>query len=208
MVNNNVKRFKKQAIIGFIFLIFLIGGQFYPILGLMIPACMLFGIGIAFSNGRKWCDWYCPRGCFYDSMLKFTSPQRKIPSFFKIMPLRLAILSFLITIMTLQTIKYWPDPVQIGKVFMVILTTTTVIGIILGLIFHQRNWCYLCPIGTMTNLFGKNKYPLKFNSNNCVNCKLCAKACPMQIEPNVSLSDDCLKCKTCVNVCPQKALNL
>jgi len=203
---NNVKRHKQQVVLGFLFLIYLILGWYYPIFGLCIPACMLFGMGIAFSKGRKWCNTLCPRGCFYDSILKFVSFKRKIPDVLKRMTLRFAILSFLITIMTLQTIKHWPNLAEIGKVFMSIMLITTFIGIILGIIIHQRSWCYLCPIGTLTNIIGRNKYPLNFNAENCVNCELCNEACPMQIKPNISLSDDCIKCGSCVNICTKKAL--
>lgn len=206
MFDVNVKKYRKQAVIGFIFLTFLVAGLFYPVIGLVIPGCMIFGIIVGFSKGRKWCDWYCPRGSFYDSILKAVSPKRKIPEFFKNMSLRVGLLSFLITVMILQIIRYWPNPSAIGQVFMVILTSTTIIGIVLGLFIHNRSWCYMCPIGTVANLIGKDKYPLKFNKDNCVNCKLCADACPIQIDPHISLSDDCLKCGNCVNECSKKAL--
>jgi len=211
MLETKTTRHKKQIIIGIIFLVFLVSGWVYPLIGFFIPACMVLGLGIGAFKGRKWCDWYCPRGSFYDSLLKKLSPNREIPQYFKKIPVRVIIFSFLLIIMTLQIIRHWPDPYEIGKFFMALLTTTTIIGIILGFIFHQRTWCYICPVGTLSNLIGRDKSSLKLNSDKCVNCELCAKACPIQLKPydkeKTPDNYDCLKCNSCIDACPKKALN-
>jgi polyferredoxin len=177
---------------------------------------MLLGIGIGVFKGRKWCDWFCPRGSFFDVLIKPISPKKEIPSFFKGLPLRIGMLSFLMLMMTLQIIKRWPDPYKIGMFFVILLTVTTILGVILALIFHQRTWCCFCPIGSMANWAGRWRYPLRINSNLCNECELCYKICPIQVAPfkfkkvNIeTVKDwDCLKCKLCVSACPKKALNL
>jgi hypothetical protein len=58
------KRKIKQFVMAIIFLIILIGGWRYSLLGYFIPLCMLLGMGIGLFKGRKWCDWFCPRGSF------------------------------------------------------------------------------------------------------------------------------------------------
>jgi len=210
------KRKVRQFIVGIVFLIVLAGGWKYPLLGYFIPLCMLLGMGIGFLKGRKWCDWYCPRGGFFDVFIKPISPKKEIPGFLKGLPIRIGILSFLMLMMILQIIKRWPDPYKIGMFFVILLTVTTTIGIILALIFHQRTWCYLCPIGSMANWVGRGKYPLKIDSKLCSECKLCYKACPIQVTPFVfkgsgleNVKDgDCLKCGLCVSSCPKGALEL
>jgi len=62
------KRLAKQWAVTPLFLLILFGGWKYPFLGFFIPLCMLLGIGL--FRGRKWCDWYCPRGSFYDTLGK------------------------------------------------------------------------------------------------------------------------------------------
>lgn len=124
------KRKIKQFLMAGVFIVILILGWYYPLLGYFIPLCMLLGIGIGFSKGRKWCDWFCPRGSFFDSMIRpipnvailrsITSGSRRdteantafgislkeeIPRFFKGLSLRLSFLSFLILMMTFQLIK-------------------------------------------------------------------------------------------------------
>ena len=44
-----VKRRGRQFIMGFIFLIILIGGWHYPLLGYFIPLCMILCMGIGFA---------------------------------------------------------------------------------------------------------------------------------------------------------------
>ncbi len=198
-----------QSVMAAVFLAILLGGWRYPVPGYFVPACMLAGIGIGLYRGRKWCDWYCPRGSFFDVLIGPISPKKGIPKFFKGLPFRICMLSFLMLLMALQIIKRWPDPYKMGMFFMVLITTTTVLGVFLALIFHQRVWCCFCPIGTMANWAGRQKYPLKMD------CKLCRKVCPVQIEPFKfkgraveKVGDgDCLKCNLCVQACPKKALS-
>lgn len=209
------KRRIKQLAMTSLFLVVIIGGWRYPLLGYFIPLCMLLGISIGFFKGRIWCDWFCPRGSFFDVLIKPISPKKEIPKFFKCLPLRIGFLSFLMLMMTLQIIKRWPNPYKIGMFFVMLLTVTTILGIILALIFHQRTWCYFCPIGSMANWVGRKRYPLKIDSKLCIECQLCYKVCPLQVAPHVfknegarSVKDgDCLKCGLCVLACPTKALN-
>lgn len=212
---NGAKRTRtiKQYIFGAVFLFLLVAGWFFPLIGYFIPLCMVAGITMASFKGRKWCNWYCPRGSFADSYMKIISPERKIPDWLRSMPVRIGVLAFLIGMLTFQIIRLWPDPYAIGRFFMVLLTITTAVGIILALIFQQRSWCYICPIGSMSNWVGKNKNQLSIDKEACVSCKLCGKTCPMQLTPfemkekhEMSFKGDCLKCGLCVAACPKDAL--
>ena len=73
------KRKSRQYIMAIFFILLLLAARKYPVLGYFIPACMVLGIGIAMFKGRKWCDWYCPRGSFVNTMLRPLSPEKKIP---------------------------------------------------------------------------------------------------------------------------------
>ncbi len=209
------RRTVKQIIMGVFFIFVLIGGWRWPLLGYFIPACMLLGIGIGLFRGRKWCNWFCPRGSFDDTLLKAASPKKDIPKFFKGLPLRIVFLSFLMSMMAIQIINRWPDPYKIGMFFVIMLTATTILGIILALIFHQRTWCYICPIGSMANWVGRGEYSLTIDSKLCTECKICYKTCPMQVGAYRYKKDgieavkdgDCLKCSLCVAACPKKALS-
>lgn len=207
-------RWVKQLTMGLSFIGLLISGWIYPLIGYFIPVCMLLGIGLAAFQGRSWCNWLCPRGSFEDSLLSRISFQRRIPDVFRATPMRLGVMSILMTVLTVQIIRLWPDPWAIGGFFVLMLTITTGLGIILGVIYQQRTWCYVCPIGTMSNWVGQNRQPLHLEESKCLECNLCAKKCPMQLSP-VSLQEprgmanrgDCLKCSICVDNCPTAALS-
>ncbi len=210
-INN---RRKKQIIIAMAFIAIISFGWFYPLLGFFIPLCMFLGLFIGFLRGRKWCDWFCPRGCFYDSVVSLASVKKRIPVLFKNIYWRISILLLLMSFMGLNLLRLWFQPDKIGMLFMGMLAITTIIGVILGLTFHQRSWCSFCPIGTVVYLTGRNHRPLKINSANCIECKLCAKVCPLQLSPYKSKGNgiqivkepDCLSCGCCVYACPKKAL--
>jgi polyferredoxin len=203
----------KQLILGTAFLGLLGAGWLYPLIGYFIPVCMLLGIGLAAFKGRHWCDWLCPRGSFEDSLLVRISPQRRIPKVFRGTPLRVGVMGLLMTVLTVQIVRLWPDAWAIGGFFVLLLSITTGAGVVLGLIFQQRTWCYLCPIGTMSNWVGKNRRPLHLAAERCKECNLCARDCPMQLTPAALKNHevmphrgDCLKCSLCVGNCPTGAL--
>ena len=203
----------KQTFLGTGFLILLGAGWLYPLIGYFIPACMVLGIGLAAFRGRSWCDWLCPRGSFEDALVARISRQRRIPEVLRRTPVRVGVLTLLMGLLSFQIIRLWPDPWAIGGAFILLLTITTAVGVVLGVIYQQRTWCYLCPIGTMSNWVGKNRRLLTLAPEHCLECSLCAKNCPMQLAP-VALKDqpamahrgDCLKCRLCVTACPAAAL--
>jgi polyferredoxin len=123
---------------------------------------------------------YCPRGGFFDAVIGFVSPQKEIPSFFRKTGTRIAMLAILFAVLGVQIVKVWPDPYKIGKAFVVMLTVTTAIAVLLAVIFHPRVWCCFCPIGTISNWVGRGKKPLKINSN-CVSSKLAKRFDPFRI---------------------------
>ena len=211
--NAKKSRTTKQIFAGTTFLVLLGAGWLYPLIGYFVPLCMVAGIGMASVKGRKWCNWYCPRGSFADSYMKAISPGKKIPDWLRSLPVRIGVLAFLIGMLTIRIIRLWPDPYAIGRFFVLLLSITTAVGLILALIFQQRSWCYICPIGSMSNWVGKNKDQLVIDKEACVSCKLCEKTCPMQLTPyemkekqEMSFRGDCLKCGLCVAGCPKDAL--
>ncbi|MCX5893648.1 MAG: 4Fe-4S binding protein, partial [Deltaproteobacteria bacterium] len=173
----------KQSLLGTGFVLLLGAGWLYPLIGYFIPACMVLGIGLAAFRGRSWCDWLCPRGSFEDALVARISRRRRIPEVLRRPPLRVAVMTLLMGLLTFQIIRLLPDPWAIGGAFILLLTITTTVGVVLGVLYQQRAWCYICPIGTMSNWVGKNRRPLTLAAELCRECSLCAKNCPMQLSP-------------------------
>jgi len=208
-------RRKKQSLMAVVFLAVIMGAWFYPFLGFFIPLCMLLGIGVGLFRGRKWCDWFCPRGSFYDVAVSPFSRKKGIPSLLRKTSFRVGMLFLLMLIMITQLIRLWPDLHKIGMLFATLLTVTTVLGVILGILFHSRSWCSICPIGTITALINKNKYPLKIDAKSCIDCGRCEQVCPIELAPHKLKScdielirqKDCLSCNLCIKACPKQSLS-
>ena len=205
------KRSRLQTITFLGLPIVLLGGWFYPLIGFLLLGCMAGAIGIALYKGRAWCDWMCPRGSFYDLFLKKLSRRKDIPEFFNKKSVRIAVVLTLLSVLGSQVYLHWGDWNAVGLALVTILTVTTTIGIVLGMIYQERIWCHICPMGTFANYLSDGKYPLAIQES-CNNCKVCSKVCPMQLKPymykkeGIIGNNDCIKCATCVAACPKKAL--
>lgn len=204
------KRSKLQIATSIILPLVLVGGWFYPQLGFFLLICMVGSLSIAWKKGRKWCDWSCPRGAFYDVFLSKLSIRKTIPSFIKSNWFRSIILGSLMIALTIQVYFAWGDFNAVGLAFVRVLTITTVAGIILGIFFQERAWCHICPMGTLGNWTSGDERSL-YVDEKCKSCKLCAKVCPMQLQPfkhkaGAMHNGDCLKCESCVAACPINAL--
>lgn len=93
------------------------------------------------------------------------------------------------------------------------MTAVVVLAVTLLLsIFIERAYCkYLCPLGAINGLMNRvNIFRLKRDKVSCIDCKLCDRACPMDIK--VSEVEDvkdlsCTKCLNCVDSCPVNKKN-
>ncbi len=195
------------------FFIYLIIGYFFPAAGIVALICMLAPVLIAPFKGRYWCGNYCPRGSLYDAILSKFSPKKPIPTFLRTKGFRNFMVFFILSVFSIQMYYAWGNLDEMGLVFLRIIFITTVVGIVLGLLYNHRTWCSFCPMGTMASWFSrKNSKPLHVD-NSCVNCKLCSKTCPFALSPQETKGkesgfthNDCLKCEKCVAACPKKSL--
>ncbi|MGQ9731927.1 MAG: 4Fe-4S binding protein [Candidatus Zipacnadales bacterium] len=193
----------------------IIGGLIYPLLGLAVAICFVGAIITAIFWGRRWCGNYCPRGNFWDRIVIKMIREPQMPAWAKNSTVRVAVLVVLMTVMTIQLIFAWEDWEAVGRVFVILLTITTVMGVLMALTGHQRAWCKVCPAGTIASWLSKCKPPqLKLDELACKNCGICKRVCPMGLDPTIMgagsfpTDPDCLKCNTCVEKCPAKALKL
>ncbi len=191
-------------------------GWKYDWISLTVPIVMFIGISSIFTNrGRYVCGNICPRGAFYDSVLKPFSRKKPIPEFLKNRKFRWIVL---ITLFTLFLVRILTSPppltvVNLAHIFWMMCVLTTSIGVVLGLFFTHRTWCAFCPIGTLISTFAQDRRQLQCDRSKCVRCKLCERACPLNLpilssDKDPKCMQDCLKCKTCVEICPKHALKI
>ena len=186
-----------------------IGFSLYPVIGSIALICMLAPVVMAVSRGREWCGLYCPRGSFWDQVLARLNPSNKIPAWAKTKSVRLFMLSLIFTVFGWQMAYAWPNLAAIGLVFLRIIFITTILGVVLALVYSPRTWCSFCPMGTLASWLSAGKKPIVV-SKHCVQCDLCAKTCPMQLSPYESgtlfAPADCIKCGKCIDACPKRTL--
>ena len=101
--------------------------------------------------------------------------------------------------------------VKMLKLFTNPSTTTVVVLVILGLlsILIKNFWCrYLCPYGALQGILSfLSPFKIIRNQEACIDCGLCTKACPNQIDVAKSStvhSAECTACLDCIQVCPKK----
>lgn len=197
-------------------LFFVIGGIFDLRIGIAAIICMLAPVILSVFRGRFWCGNLCPRGSFYDNILLRFSGKRRAPGFLKSIYFRAAITVFMLSVFTMGVIKNWGNPYGIGFVFYRLIVVTTILGIVLALIYNQRTWCNFCPMGSIAAFIGyfrnrKNKNRLLQVGAGCVSCKLCEKKCVMEIVPyeykgGAIEHHDCIQCGKCSLACPKKII--
>ena len=186
-------------------------------------------VGVSFAFGKSFCSWLCPIGFiseligdFGEKMwLRLFKKRIKLPRFLDY-PLRgikyllLAFFAYAIFSMSslalnsflsgpyniMADVKMWYFFAKISKFSLIVIASLFVLSILI-----RNFWCrYLCPYGALLGLIGfLSPQKIKRNSVSCIDCGLCAKACPSFIKVDKVLtvrSDECNSCLSCIDACP------
>ncbi|WP_243122167.1 4Fe-4S binding protein [Clostridium thermarum] len=198
----------------FIFLIALfVFGFFNSKLSLIGALCMILPLVISIFRGRYWCGNLCPRGSLYDNLLFAFSNHKQVPRVLKSEIIRYTIVVIMLSTFFKGILSSKGDLFKIGMVFYKIIGITTLIGILLTLLYNERAWCNICPMGTLSNLISQlndNRKLLNVGTN-CISCRICSKKCPMGVAPYTHKgkgidNPDCIQCGRCRKACPQKCI--
>ena len=145
---------KAQLIMIWVLPLVIIGGLFNPILGYLVVAMIAFFLPLSFFKGRSWCWNLCPRGAFLDILLSKVSRNRQQPGIFIKGWFRWLIFLLFVSFLIFRIIKTGGNPIIIGSVFVSMCILTTLISIVLGIVFKHRSWCTICPMGTLQEKIG------------------------------------------------------
>lgn len=189
-----------------------IGGYFWPYLGYIAIAMLLFMLILSLFRGRYYCGWFCAMGSFHERLLALFSRNKKMLPVFKAPWFRWLIFVLMMGLLLSRLILAEGDPKKIGAAFVMMWTISTGMGIWLGLIWKPRSWCSICPMGLFQGFLGSRAYRLQVG-DGCRECGLCEKVCPIETNPGSMRSigsvrsADCMRCGNCVVNCPTKALS-
>jgi polyferredoxin len=200
-----------------ILLIYIVVGWFFPIVSWVALVCMVGPVLMATFRGRYWCGNICPRGNFYSNVIARISRNKRIPNWLRSNGFRTFMLAFIMLMFAVQFYFSWGDWAAMGSVFWRLIVATTIVGIVLGVIYSPRAWCTFCPMGTLSKMVTNNsKRAAKWRievSSTCRSCTLCSRKCPMQLDPHTAKgkvagydNPDCLRCNLCTTACPINAI--
>lgn len=185
---------------------------------------------VSFVFGKAFCSWLCPVGFISELIGDFG--ERVYNKIFKrrihlwrwidypLRSLKYLLLGFLFYsifyLMSAMAVQAFLDsPYNISadlKMYYffadISQTALIIIAVLFVLSILIRNfWCrFLCPYGALLGIvsfLSPNK--IKRNPVSCIDCGLCAKACPSYIKVdkvNTVISDECNTCLSCVDACP------
>jgi polyferredoxin len=85
----------------------------------------------------------------------------------------------------------------------------TIIGLMLLSVVIKNFWCrFLCPYGALLGITGLlSPFRITRVKESCIDCELCTKACPSNINVHQTgqvWSDECTSCLRCIEECPVK----
>lgn len=172
----------------------------------------------AIIAGPIFCGWVCPFGTFQEWIGKIGKKifkkkynnfiPNKIDSLLRYLRYFVLIWVLVMTAISATLVFSSYDPYYAlfnfwtGEVAISGFITLAII--IIFSLFIERPFCkYACPYGALlgiTNLF--RIFSVKRNSNTCISCKACDKACPMNIkisDKNSVKNHQCISCLRCTS---------
>lgn len=199
----------------------MISKAFYlpSIVGMVIP------IIIASFLGRVFCSWLCPVTFvleIFDRLRRAFTGKKYIANGLLVAKrvLWFTLIAELVLSMVLgaPVFVFLSPPGLVGREIMMLVFFKTFAfegGILILILFLElltrRFFCRsFCPLGGLLAFIGRKRSLLvKADSANCTDCGLCARVCPMGLNPQIGEGESayCWNCGECLDICHFDALH-
>ena len=168
-------------------------------------------------GGPFFCGWLCPFGTMQEVIFKLSRilklPKIKINKkihhyaiFFRYFSL-LTITIGIFYLLKIDARVHFLDVLR-GDALSIFVYSILAFFIIISLFFDRLFCNYFCIQGATYGLYSALRiFRIKRNEKTCINCKLCDKNCPMNIEISTKKyvnSLQCINCFKCTSKCPKK----
>lgn len=197
-----------------IFMAILIGGLYK----FVKPAFVII-LPLAFLAGNFFCGWLCPFGTaqemlgkvgslFIKKKFKTTLALQRYLQFSRYILAAIVFAHVLDSFVDLSSINAYKTFMRAMSGNLAQTAATFIMGTFLVVaLFFERPFCnYFCPEGIKFGLASLTRFfSIKRNSDTCIHCKCCNRACPMNIEVskgNNVRNAQCINCFKCVAACP------
>ena len=179
-------------------------GKYYILVAFLV--CAFFGANIA--------GWLDPFSFLYRSLATAVFPlvNAGLQGFFEWMyevdPLKLSAVTEPVYGVLRRYFLAFSQPHYFWGMFFGVL-----FGVIIAVnLFRARFWCrYICPLGALLGIFGKNPaVRIKVDADKCNECSLCVMECQSGADPQSEESwrpSECVFCWTCESICPTDAIS-
>jgi len=193
----------------------------------LYPIAVALGFIIAVTSmywGRRFCGYICPFGTVQEIIADLNPLTKKrkqlhVPDkLHKFLNMGKYIILFITIVAVFRSVqfiymKFCPVLAVSHPQNITIYSILTLFIIFVVGFFLNRFWCrYLCPYAALMNIFQFIGRTLRIKSNrihasedNCIDCRLCTKSCPMMIkihrEKRVE-NVNCIFCLKCQESCP------
>jgi polyferredoxin len=177
----------------------------------LLPTTLLVGV--------LFCGWICPLGTLQDWAYKL-GRKLKLPLFrmpYKVqryLQLSRYILYFLLTLGVTFTVLQGTKNLSAlmkGKEIALASLIVLIIFVLVGIFFNRPFCNYICTGGARRGLWSVIRIiGIRRDTSRCINCKLCSKSCPMNID--VANTDfvrhpNCIGCMSCLSACPKNCIS-
>lgn len=183
-------------------------------------------LGIAFMllsmfQGRVFCGYICPLGTLQELVYALRKKRGKQLSYMyerKLVKLKYGVLiiNIILVIFGLSWLYINLCPIYgLSRLPSMAIGGLLVFALILiGGFFMERLWCrFLCPYAALLNLaqkfgalLGIKRHMIFRNLERCVDCELCCRNCPMNLDILASEyveDENCIHCLRCTIKCPK-----
>jgi ferredoxin len=186
------RRRRTQRVLGVAFVALLAAAVRYPVLaGVGVVGCAAAAVGIGAVRGRFYCNHLCPRGGLLDGYVRLFSRGRRTPDWLRHPLTRAGVAAVAFGLLGTGLYAAVRRGGSLGVPFLTMLGVSTTVAVGLGVVYHQRAWCQICPAGTLSHAvhriaeaLGRDPAPrVTVDADACVDCGRCGTVCRGEIRP-------------------------
>ena len=187
--------------------------------------------------GRFACGWLCPFGLVQELLHKIPFPRKikAVPGDKLLRKLKYAVLLVFVILLPMvlvdvlgQGAPYFcklicPAGTLEGGIPLVLMNkpmqsalgwlyawknVLLAVTIFLSVLVYRPFCKYICPLGAVYSVFNPIAvFRYRVDKDVCINCKACAEACHMQVDPAEHPNHpECIRCGACKKACPVDAI--